>query len=207
MRRALICGVLAVLCGGIAVLTSGCVSEVFGQQGYSASEQAEIESICDEIAQYHADEAREAEKEPTASVQEASNAVVSTVSAAEKTSDFDMIIFSEISQDGTYTDKESVAYYIHTYHRLPSNYISKAQARKLGWHLNSDNLWDVAYGKSIGGGIYNDSDGSLPDATDRIWYECDIDYAGGNRGRKRLLYSNDGLIYYTEDYESFEQLY
>ena len=38
--------------------------------------------------------------------------------------------------------------------------------------------------------------------------ECDIDYDGGYRGPKRLIYSNDGLVFYTEDhYKTFEQLY
>ena len=42
----------------------------------------------------------------------------------------------------------------------------------------------------------------------RKYYECDIDYEGGFRGAKRIVFSNDGLIYYTEDhYESFELLY
>lgn len=118
----------------------------------------------------------------------------------------ELIVFNDIQEGDSYTDKESVAYYIHSYHCLPPNYITKSQARKLGWNQNN-NLWEVAPGKSIGGGLYPLQDKALPQADGRIWYECDIDYQGGERGRKRILYSNDELIYYTEDNEHFEQLY
>ena len=48
----------------------------------------------------------------------------------------------------------------------------------------------------------------LPDARGRQWYECDVNYAGGHRGAERLLFSSDGLIYYTGDhYESYAQIY
>lgn len=46
------------------------------------------------------------------------------------------------------------------------------------------------------------------EADDRDYYECDIDFDGTYRNEKRIVFSNDGLIYYTEDhYESFELLY
>ena len=42
----------------------------------------------------------------------------------------------------------------------------------------------------------------------RVYRECDIDYRGGKRGPKRIIFSNDGLIYYTGDhYKTFEKLY
>ena len=43
----------------------------------------------------------------------------------------------------------------------------------------------------------------------RTYTECDIDTLGASkRGAKRIVFSNDGLIYYTEDhYETFEPLY
>ncbi len=115
---------------------------------------------------------------------------------------------SQIVEDGTYTSKDEVAEYINTFSRLPDNYITKNEAKDLGWESNKGNLWDVAPGKSIGGDKFGNREGLLPKASGRQWYECDIDYNGGYRGEKRILYSNDGLIYYTEDhYSSFEQLY
>ena len=113
-----------------------------------------------------------------------------------------------ISEDGTYTSKEDVAEYLHTYGHLPSNFIKKKAAQKLGWVSNEGNLWDVAPGMSIGGDYFGNYEGNLPEAKDRDYYECDIDFDGSYRGAKRIVYSNDGLIYYTEDhYETFELLY
>ncbi len=114
-----------------------------------------------------------------------------------------------VEKDGEYTDKEHVAAYLRAYHRLPSNYITKKDAQNLGWSgRGSDSLWKVAPGKSIGGSRFGNYEGLLPDEKGRKYYECDIDYNGGGRNAKRIVYSNDGLIFYTDDhYESFEQLY
>ena len=113
-----------------------------------------------------------------------------------------------ISEAGTYTSKEDVAEYLHTYGHLPSNFIKKKAAQKLGWVSSEGNLWDVAPGMSIGGDYFGNYEGNLPEAKDRDYYECDIDFDGSYRGAKRIVYSNDGLIYYTEDhYETFELLY
>ena len=113
-----------------------------------------------------------------------------------------------VSKDGTYTDKDHVALYLHLYQTLPANYISKTKAKKAGWDAEKGNLWDVCPGKSIDGGAFYNDDGLLPEKGGRTWKECDIDYAGGYRGAKRICYSNDGLIFYTDDhYQSFTQLY
>jgi len=113
-----------------------------------------------------------------------------------------------IKENGTYTSKEDVAEYLHLYGHLPSNYITKDEAKDLGWVSNKGNLWDVAPGKSIGGDYFGNFEGLLPKKSGRKYYECDIDFEGSYRGSKRIIFSNDGLIYYTEDhYESFECLY
>ena len=113
-----------------------------------------------------------------------------------------------VREDGEYTSKEEVALYIHLYGHVPSNYVTKTKARKAGWVNTEGNLWDVLPGKSIGGGGFSNDDGMMPDAPGREWFECDIDYDGGYRNAKRLVYSNDGLIFYTGDhYKTFEQLY
>ena len=115
---------------------------------------------------------------------------------------------TSIREDGKYTNKEDVALYIHTYNKLPSNYITKTKAKKLGWVPEKGNLWEVTDHMSIGGGEYKNLEGHLPKKDGRKYYECDIDYDGNDRDEKRIVYSNDGLIYYTDDhYETFELLY
>ena len=115
---------------------------------------------------------------------------------------------SAISEDGTYTSKDEVALYIHTYGHLPDNFVSKTKARNAGWDSKEGNLDEVIPGMSIGGSEFKNYDGQLPDAAGRIWTECDINYTGGYRGSERIVFSNDGLIYYTGDhYQTFEQLY
>ena len=113
-----------------------------------------------------------------------------------------------VEKDGWYTSKDEVALYIHTYGRLPGNFISKTKARNRGWDASIGNLDDVCPGMSIGGSRYYNDDGQLPDKKGRQWTECDINYSGGYRGAERIVFSNDGLIFYTADhYETFEQLY
>lgn len=113
----------------------------------------------------------------------------------------------ELSEDGVYTSKEDVALYIHLYGRLPSNFITKKDAQALGWPGGS--LEPYAPGMCIGGSRFGNYEGLLPEAEGRTYTECDIDTLGADRrGAKRIVFSNDGLIYYTEDhYESFELLY
>lgn len=110
-----------------------------------------------------------------------------------------------ITDDGIYTSKEEVALYIHTYGCLPQNFMTKNEARQLGWEGGS--LEEYAPGMCIGGDRFGNYEGLLPE--DRDYTECDIDTLGAEkRGAKRIVFSDDGLIYYTEDhYESFELLY
>lgn len=116
-------------------------------------------------------------------------------------------IITEIDQDGWYSSKEDVALYLEIYNELPDNYITKEEAYDLGWDSKAGNLWDVAEGMSIGGDKFGNREGLLPEEEGRIYYECDIDYEGGYRNGKRIVFSNDGLIFYTDDhYESFEEL-
>lgn len=112
-----------------------------------------------------------------------------------------------VEQDQAYTDKDHVAAYIHIYKKLPPNYITKAEARSLGWK-DKGTLDQVAPGKSIGGDRFSNYEKILPDAPGRSWKECDIDYVRGNRNAKRICFSNDGLIYYTSShYQDFEKIY
>ena len=111
-------------------------------------------------------------------------------------------------EDGSYTSMQDVADYIHTYGKLPSNFITKRQAQDLGWISNDGNLDEVAPGKSIGGDSFGNREGLLPKQQGRKYYECDINYKEGFRGAERIIYSNDGLVFYTSDhYQTFDQLY
>ena len=112
-----------------------------------------------------------------------------------------------LDEGGEYTSAEDVALYLHLYAHLPQNFITKKDARALGW--NGGGLDDYADGKCIGGDRFGNYEGLLPDAPGREYHECDIDTLhAASRGAKRIVYSNDGLIYYTEDhYESFILLY
>lgn len=112
-----------------------------------------------------------------------------------------------IDEYGSYTTKEDVALYIHTYGCLPQNFITKDQARQAGWSGGS--LEPYCPGMCIGGDRFGNREGLLPKAEGRTWTECDINTLGaGSRGAERIVFSNDGLIYYTGDhYESFTLLY
>ena len=110
-----------------------------------------------------------------------------------------------ISEDGTYDSKEEVAAYIATYHKLPPNYITKKEAKALGWHGGS--VEKYAPGKCIGGDIFTNRQSILPITHE--YRECDIDTLGeASRGPKRIVYSTDDFeVYYTGDhYASFEHL-
>ncbi len=111
-------------------------------------------------------------------------------------------------ENGSYTSKDEVALYIHTYGRLPDNFITKRDAEYLGWDNREGNLDEVAPGMSIGGDRFGNYEGYLPAAKGCKYYECDVNYSGGYRGGERIVYSNDGYVFYTKDhYNTFETLY
>ncbi len=133
-------------------------------------------------------------------------------------SDDDISAIKEATQilpeNDSYNSKDAVALYIHLYGKLPSNYITKEEAEKLGWDGGEDrggrmSVETFAPGKSIGGDTFENKEGLLPEKEGRTYTECDVDCEGtGSRGDKRIVFSNDGLIFYTDNhYESFEQLY
>lgn len=112
-----------------------------------------------------------------------------------------------LPEEGSYSSKEDVAEYLYRYGHLPPNFITKKEAQALGWEGGS--LEPFAPGKCIGGSHFGNYEELLPEKEGRVYTECDIDTLGADsRGAKRIVFSNDGLIYYTEDhYQSFELLY
>lgn len=105
-----------------------------------------------------------------------------------------------------YYDLVNVVLYLELYDELPPNYITKNEARALGWEGGSvENYRD---GAAIGGDYFGNYEGLLPKANGRSYTECDIDTKGyKSRGSRRLIFSNDGLYFYTSDhYESFSEV-
>jgi hypothetical protein len=119
------------------------------------------------------------------------------------------IDFMQAAQAGTATEdgENGADYYVFYFGRLPGNYISKEQAKELGWNRFLGNLAEVAPGKMIGGDVYKNKNGHLPAAPGRVWYEADINYTRGFRTTQRLLYSSDGLLFVTYDhYRTFFEI-
>ena len=132
--------------------------------------------------------------------------ILAAVPGLCKTIKVDGVEFA-VEEEGWYDSMEFVAVYLDTYDKLPDNYLTKKEAQALGWVSREGNLWEVAYGCSIGGDRFGNYEGLLPDKKGRKWTECDIDFDGEYRNGKRIVFSNDGLIYYTDDhYESFDKV-
>lgn len=114
---------------------------------------------------------------------------------------------ASMDKDGTYTSMEDVKNYLIEYRTLPPNFITKKEAQKLGWTGGS--LEPYAPGKCIGGDRFGNYEGLLPEKDGEPYHECDIDTLGAkSRGKKRIVYADDGRIYYTDDhYKSFTLLY
>ena len=109
---------------------------------------------------------------------------------------------------GPITEPQAIADYLFEHGELPENFITKEEAQKLGWDSSRNYLSDVAPGKSIGGDRFGNYEGQLPKAKGRKFFECDANYTGGKRGAERIVYSNDGHVWYTKDhYETFEELF
>ena len=98
-----------------------------------------------------------------------------------------------VTEDGQYDSKDEVSAYLTEYGHLPSNYITKKQAQALGWQGGS--LEPYAPGCSIGGDRFGNYEGTLPDGS---YHECDLNTRGADkRGAERLVYADDGRIYYN----------
>ena len=105
-----------------------------------------------------------------------------------------------------YYDLTNVVLYLEVYDELPPNYITKSEAQSLGWEGGS--VEKYLEGAAIGGDTFGNREGLLPKAAGRGYTECDIDTNGySSRGSRRLVFSNDGLYFYTSDhYESFSEV-
>ena len=106
------------------------------------------------------------------------------------------------------TDPQQIVNYLSIYGELPENFITKKEAKALGWDSSRNYVGEVAPGKSIGGDRFGNYEGQLPAKKGRTWYECDANYKGKRRGAERVLFSSDGLYYYTDDhYNTFTEMF
>ncbi len=212
-----------ILIMALLMLFSGCQKKPSEPQQPVQGATAEVSAATEQVStadDTKADDTKEAATEQTTTDSTAA-ATTQTDSATEQTSaaqpasepqsestassTADSSQEQTLPEDGTYTTKDDVALYIHTYGELPQNFITKKAAKKLGWQGGS--LEDYAPGKCIGGDYFGNYEGLLPE--DKEYHECDIDTLGkSKRGAKRIIYSDDGYIYYTDDhYKSFQLLY
>lgn len=109
------------------------------------------------------------------------------------------------SYGGYYYDLTNVTLYLEVYGGLPPNYITKNDARALGWEGGSVEKYKE--GAAIGGDFFGNYEALLPTESGQRYTECDIDTGGyPSRGSRRLVFSNDGRYFYTSDhYESFTE--
>lgn len=176
-------------------------------QNVNSSTTSSVESSSTASSTISSSSTSSAESSSTASSTESSTETSSAISSSTTSSAESSTESAVIDENGSYTSKDDVALYIHVYGHLPSNFITKKEAEKLGWSGGS--LEPYAPGKCIGGDRFGNYEGLLPKKTGRGYTECDIDTLGQkSRGAKRIVFSNDGLIYYTDDhYASFTLLY
>ena len=210
----------------IALLLSGCIAVSLG--GCGKKKKQKQESAADVSSEAYSEVVRPSgtlpimtagtlPDETAASSAATTSAEPNTTSAAPLTTyttgtesfteTEPLVTEGRLDRNGTYTTKDDVALYLYTYGTLPQNFITKKKAQSLGWSGGS--LEPYAPGCCIGGSYFGNYEGALPTAPGREYHECDIDTLGKkSRGAKRIVYSNDGLIYYTEDhYNTFELLY
>ena len=103
---------------------------------------------------------------------------------------------------------QELADYIFEHGELPENFVTKRQARDMGWQKNYRYPGDISPGLTIGGDYFGNYQQKLPDVKGRKYYEADCFYHGGKRNDYRIIYSNDGHVWYTGDhYVTFIELF
>ena len=103
---------------------------------------------------------------------------------------------------------QELADYIFEYGELPENYVTKKQAKEMGWPARYRYVGDIAPGLTIGGDYFGNYERKLPVVKGRKYYEADCFYQGRSRNEYRIIYSNDGHVWFTGDhYNTFVELF
>lgn len=186
----------------IALLLSGCIPAADGNLQQSAGKL--------QVRTEETREGKESKEEKKSKEEKASKE--GKKSEEEKTSKEEKEIpetietkQESITEDGIYHDLESVVLYYDKFGHLPSNFVTKKEAKDLGWE--GGRLDPYVKDGSIGGDHFGNYEKRLPSGKGIKYIECDIDTDGGRRGSKRLIISNDGRYYYTADhYDSFREV-
>lgn len=86
--------------------------------------------------------------------------------------------------------------------QLPDKFVTKRQLQQAGWQPGK-NLWHALPGKSIGGDYFGNREGRLPKAR---YTEADLDYHGGKRGAKRIIFSRERRYVTVDHYQTFSEV-
>ena len=186
-----------------AIFMSGC-SIVIGEAEISDEDEGNGVLIVDEVIEDEDETSDETDAIDETEEEIANDEIFDEITEVVVTDDDEIEV--TLDRDASYTSADDVALYLYTYHELPVNFITKNEARDLGWEGGS--LEPYASGMCIGGDRFGNYEGVLPEGYSYL--ECDIDTLGANsRGARRLVFTNDyEYIYYTEDhYETFTLLY
>ena len=109
---------------------------------------------------------------------------------------------------GPLEEAQRIADYLFEHGELPDTFLRKRDAQALGWNSAYNYVSDVAPGRSIGGDYFSNYEQKLPVVQGRKYYEADCFYQGGKRNAYRIIYSNDGHVWYTGDhYNTFTELF
>lgn len=185
---------------GCGSIDSGDVLDIVGEVATDIIEDALTDT--QEYETEQSPDSNSVEETVDETVDETADKIDADISDTEDTSVNEPVVY----EDEYYYDVENVVLYLHTYGKLPDNFITKNEARDLGWEGGSVERY--LEGAAIGGDYFGNREELLPIADGRKYTECDIDTNGkSSRGAKRLVFSNDGLYFYTDDhYESFTEI-
>ena len=126
-------------------------------------------------------------------------AVTSTPAPAAAEEDFLGMTPTPVPE-GSIIDPQSIADYLFAHGELPDNFITKKEARALGWGSAFRYVSDAAPGKSIGGDYFSNYERILPVAKGLTYREAYCRYAGGPRNAYRSIWSSDVRVCYTEEH-------
>lgn len=102
------------------------------------------------------------------------------------------------------TEETKIIAFVKRNHKLPDYYITKNEAKNLGWIPSEGNLCEVLPGKAIGGDHFGNREGKLPKG--EKYFEADVNYHCGNRTGDRIVFTKNGQVYLTKNhYKSFEK--